>query len=65
MSQILFSCVRVRTLSGLAAQDDTWVSEGWTPLHYAAWVDDIDMAELLLSHGANVDAADDAVHRMS
>ena len=33
-------------------------SWGWTPLHYAAWHNKIQVVELLLSHGASVDVKD-------
>jgi len=39
-------------------QEEALDSWGWTPLHYAAWHNKIQMVELLLSHGASVDATD-------
>jgi ankyrin repeat protein len=36
-------------------------ANGWSPLHYAAWCDDIrqvDFIEILLKHGAKIDATD-------
>ncbi len=39
-------------------QEEAFDSWGWTPLHYAAWHNKIQMVKLLLSHGASVDAKD-------
>ena len=39
-------------------QEEVLDSWGWTPLQYAAWHNKIQMVELLLSHGASVDATD-------
>ena len=30
--------------------------EGWTPLHQAAWKNDVSVAELLIAHSANLNA---------
>lgn len=39
-------------------QEEALNSWGWTPLHYAAWHNKIQMVKLLLSHGASIDAKD-------
>ena len=44
-------------------QEEALNSWGWTALHYAAWHNKIQMVELLLCHGATVDAKDSEASR--
>jgi len=48
----------VSFLIGVAMQAKALSRRGWTPSHYAAWHNKIQMVELLLSHGALVDVKD-------
>ena len=45
-------------LISAAMQAKALSRRGWTPLHYAAWHNKIQMVKLLLSHGALVDVKD-------
>ena len=36
-------------------EDGSW---GWTPLHWAALHNQVEVVQLLLSHGADIDAVD-------
>ena len=60
LRSVLPVCIR-QALVGMVPQDETLHSWGWTPLHHVVWNDHIDMAKLLLAHGADVDAADSEV----
>lgn len=42
-------------------QVESLSSWGWTPLHYAAYRNQIEMTKLLLSHNAGISTADSEV----
>jgi len=58
--ELRFSCRDVTSsLIELGADIEAKSANGYTPLHWAAWINSLDVARLLLDRGAEVDAKDD------